>query len=78
MHVFLQIKLICLRLVAFAADYRGISSSTFVIKTNIDVYLKLILIQINIVVFNLISNNIDMAAVKHIVIVHTHPKIISF
>ena len=55
----------------FAADLQWMASAAFVIKKqkHIDVYLKLIFIQMNIVGCNWVWDSIEIIAVKHFLLV---------
>ena len=62
-----SIKQIGHSLVVFAGDYQWITSAAFVIKIreNIDVHLKLILVQVNIVGRDRVWEGVEMVALKH-------------
>ena len=55
----------------FSTDYQRMSSAAFVInkKEHIDIHLKLIFVQINIVGSNWVWESVEMVALKHFVFV---------
>ena len=60
-------------LVEFAADHQKMASAAFVIKKgkHIDVHLKLILVQMNIVRRNLVRQSFEIVALEHLFLVKT-------
>ena len=58
-------------LVVVVTDYHWMASAAFVIKDRkyIDVYLKLILVQMDIIGWNLVMKSVEMVVVKHLIIV---------